>query len=109
MPAIRAVERAEAVLHLERLARVHRLLAPRERERQVIRVHELLPRVRSGVVRAHPGVLEPAAVEIRRAPPPARGPDDLRHRVRELPVTLPTRALARRPLLLVNLLRPLLH
>ena len=63
-----AVAGAEAVLDLERLAAHERLLAPRSpRPGRSSGWTTVVPRVRPGLVRRHAGVLEPAAVEVRRA------------------------------------------
>ena len=114
VPAVRAVAGPEAVLHLVRLAGSQRLLAARHGAGEIVGMHCGEPGARSGIFRRHPGVLEPALVEVRRAAVRARGPDDLRHRVRQLSVARFARSLERCELALVESRRlfpqlPVLH
>ena len=90
VPAIDPVGPPEAVLDLERLASCERLLSAADGVRQVVGVDDARPRGRVRLELRHPRVLEPAPVEVRRAPVGPRRPDDLRHRVREAAVAFLT-------------------
>ena len=67
MPAVRPVRCAEAVLDLEGLAGGERLGAFRNRGGEVVGVHGQRPAVLAGLFHGLAGVLEPAAVVVRRA------------------------------------------
>ncbi len=104
VPAVLAAGAQEPVLDLEGLAREERLLAACDRGRQVVGMHDEMPRVRPGVGQRHARVLEPAPVEVRRGTGDVGRPDDLRHRIRELAVALLAGTLERCELLRVQLL-----
>ena len=88
VPAVGAVRVPEAVLDLEDLPARERLLAAGHDSRQVVGMGDHVPGVRARISLAHTRVVEPAAVEVRRAAVRGGRPHDLRHRIRELPVAL---------------------
>src|SRR5439155_5566017 len=102
VPAIRTVAPLEPVLDLERLAGAKRLLAARDREGQVVRVHDRVPGGGSRLLEGHPRVLEPAPVEVGRATVRVGRPHDLGHRVGKLAVSLLARLLEGGQLLLAQ-------
>ena len=87
VPAVAAVRGPEAVLDLEHLARLERLLAALERRAEVVGMNDPDPLVTLSGAGLEARVLEPAAVVVVRLAVGTGRPDDLRHRVRERPVT----------------------
>jgi hypothetical protein len=102
VPSIRAVRRSEAVFDLEHVSALERLAPPLDRRAGILGVHDPEPRSFIGLLRRHPRVFEPPPVVVGRLPGAIGGPDDLRHRVGQLPVALLADAALRRHLLLAQ-------
>ena len=83
---------------LERLRRAQL----RQQVIAVVGMHGVVPGRSGGVCGRHPGVVEPAPVEVRRVSVDVGAPHDLRHRVGELAVARLARPLEREQLLLVQ-------
>ena len=98
MPAVGSVAGAEAELVLEGLDSTEL----RQQVFAVRRMDGVVPGRSGGICGRHPGVVEPAPVEIRRVSVDVGAPHDLRHRVGELAVARLTRALEREQVLFVQ-------